>query len=39
VEPGELDPQTLVERFVQEVTAAASFVVAASELTAWTLTD
>jgi SAM-dependent methyltransferase len=36
VEPGELDPRTLVARLVREVTATASFVVAASELTGWT---
>jgi len=36
VEPGELDPQTLAERLVRDVTATASLVVAASELTGWT---
>src|SRR5262249_10836638 len=36
VEPGELDPRTLIARLVREVTATASFVVAASELTGWT---
>jgi hypothetical protein len=35
VEPGELDPETLVQRLVDDVTASASFVVAATELTAW----
>jgi SAM-dependent methyltransferase len=35
VEPGELEADTLAQRLIDDVTASASFVVAASELTAW----
>jgi SAM-dependent methyltransferase len=35
VEPRELEADTLAQRLVEDVTASASFVVAASELTAW----
>jgi SAM-dependent methyltransferase len=38
VERGELDPETLAERLVVDVTAAASFVVAGTEVTAGTRT-
>ena len=35
VEPGELAADTLAQRLIDDVTASESFVVAASELTAW----
>ena len=38
VEPGELETDTLAQRLIEDVTASASFVVAASELTAWART-
>ena len=35
VEPGELDTESLVQQMVDDVSATASFVVAVSEVTAW----
>jgi SAM-dependent methyltransferase len=35
VEPGELDPETLTQRLVEEVGASESFLAAGSEVTAW----
>jgi hypothetical protein len=38
VEPGELQADSLAQRLIDDVTASASFVRAASELTAWART-
>jgi SAM-dependent methyltransferase len=35
IEPGELESDTLAQRLIDDVTASASFVLAASEFTAW----
>jgi SAM-dependent methyltransferase len=39
VGPGELDTESLVQQMVDDVSATASFVVAASEVTAWSALD
>jgi hypothetical protein len=35
IEPGELESDTLAQRLIDDVTASSSFVLAASEFTAW----